>query len=364
MEKTRIGVIGCGNISSIYLQNLTQRFASVTVTAVADLIPERAREKAEKYGVPRVLETDALLHDPEVDLVLNLTTPQGHYAICHQALSAGKPVYVEKPLSISLEHGLALKTLARHNGLLLGAAPDTFLGAGIQTCLDIIHSGVIGRPIGATAFMTNHGHESWHPDPEFYYQTGGGPMFDMGPYYLTALYALLGPAKRVTGSTAISFKQRTITSSKKNGQLIDVEVPTHVTGLIDFASGAIGTIITSFDVWAADLPRIEIYGSKGTLSVPDPNTFAGPVRIRLAGEQDFHPVDMDRPHQENSRGLGLVDMARAWREGACDHRASGDLALHVLESMHAFHQASDENRHIYLKTSFAQPAPLERDACY
>ena len=249
MGKSKIGIIGCGNISSIYLQNLNQRFASVTVTAVADLVPERARAQAEKYGVPRVLETQELLQDPDVDLVLNLTTPQGHYDICRRALLAGKSVYVEKPLSISLEDGMALKALADSRGLLLGGAPDTFLGAGIQTSIELIDSGVIGRPIGATAFMTCHGHESWHPDPEFYYQVGGGPMFDMGPYYLTALFSLLGPARRLTGSAAISFSQRTITSSKKNGQIIDVEVPTHVAGIIDFVSGAIGTILTSFDVW-------------------------------------------------------------------------------------------------------------------
>lgn len=359
MSKSKIGIIGCGNISSIYLQNLNQRFESVTVTAVSDLVAERARAQAEKYGVPRVLETQELLQDPDVDLVLNLTTPQGHYDICRRALLAGKSVYVEKPLSISLADGMALKELADSRGLLLGGAPDTFLGAGIQTSIELIDSGVIGRPIGATAFMTCHGHESWHPDPEFYYQVGGGPMFDMGPYYLTALFSLLGPARRLTGSAAISFSQRTITSSKKNGQTIDVEVPTHVAGIIDFVSGAIGTILTSFDVWGAELPRIEIYGSKGTLSVPDPNSFGGPVRIRLAGEKEFRPVELVRPYAENSRGLGIADMARALREGTSDHRASGDLALHVLEAMHLFHLASEQDRHQFMQSSFERPALLD-----
>ena len=359
MEKTRIGIIGCGNISSIYLKNLNQNFSTVEVTALADLVPERARTQADQYGVPRVLGTQELLQDPAVDLVLNLTTPQGHFEICKQALLAGKSVYVEKPLSIRLEDGQALKALAESKGLLLGGAPDTFMGAGIQTCIELIDSGVIGRPIGATAFMTCHGHESWHPDPEFYYQVGGGPMFDMGPYYLTALFALLGPARRLTGSAAVSFSQRTITSSQKNGQVIDVAVPTHVAGIIDFNSGAIGTILTSFDVWAAELPRIEIYGSKGTLSVPDPNGFGGPVRIRLAGEQEFRTVELTRPYAENSRGLGIADMARAIREGKRDHRASGDLTLHVLETMHGFHQASEQDRHIFLQSSFDRPALLD-----
>lgn len=359
MAKTRIGIIGCGNISSIYLKNLNQRFSSVTVTAVSDLVPERAKTQAEQFGVPRVLETEALLHDPDIDLVLNLTTPQGHFSVCRDALMAGKPVYVEKPLSIRYADGLALQKLADSRGLLLGAAPDTFLGAGIQTCVELIDTGVIGRPIGATAFMASHGHESWHPDPEFYYQAGGGPLLDMGPYYLTALFSLLGPAQRLTASAAISFKQRTITSSKKYGQTIDVEVPTHVAGIIDFASGAIGTLLTSFDVWAAELPRIEIYGSKGTLSVPDPNSFGGPVRLRLAGETEFRTVDLVRPYADNSRGLGVAELARAWREGKKDHRASGDLALHVLETMHLFQQASDEGRHQFLQSRLTRPALLD-----
>ena len=359
MDKTRIGMIGCGNISSIYLKNLNQVFGSVCVEAVADLVPERARAQADQFGVPRVLDTEALLNDPQIDLVLNLTTPQGHAAICRQALMAGKPVYVEKPLAIRLEDGIALQQLADSRGLLLGGAPDTFMGAGIQTCADLIDQGVIGRPIGATAFMTCHGHESWHPDPEFYYKVGGGPMFYMGPYYLTALIALLGPVRRLTGSTAMSFAQRTITSQKKNGQVIDVEVPTHVAGLLDFASGAIGMILTSFDVWGAELPRIEIYGSLGTLSVPDPNSFGGPVRLRMAGEKEFKPVEISRPYAENSRGLGIADLARAWREGKSDHRASGALALHVLEVMHGFHTASDTGAHIALSYPCARPVALD-----
>jgi predicted dehydrogenase len=364
MEKTRIGIIGCGNISSIYLKNLHQNFQTVTVAAVADLIPERAREQADKFGVPRVLSTEALLADPDIDVILNLTIPKAHAEICRLALLAGKPVYVEKPLAISLADGRALQALATERGLLLGGAPDTFMGAGIQTCIDLIDSGVIGRPIGATAFMTCRGHERWHPDPEFYYQSGGGPMFDMGPYYLTALFALLGPARRLTGSTAISFAQRTITSPKKNGQTIEVEVPTHVAGIIDFASGAIGTILTSFDVWAAELPRIEIYGSLGTLSVPDPNTFGGPVRLRLAEQTSFEPVEIKRPYAENSRGLGIADLAWTWRTGGKTHRASGELALHVLEAMHGFHIASDTGCHYLMQSSCARPASVPVDTVF
>ena len=242
MKKTKIGLIGCGNISDVYLENLQNRFKTTEVTAVADLLAARAEAQAKKYAVPRVLATEELLTDPDVDLVLNLTTPQGHHEICKKALLAGKPVYVEKPLAVSLADGLDLQKTAAAGGLLLGAAPDTFLGAGIQTCIELVDQGVSGRPSGASAFMASRGHESWHPDPEFYYQAGGGPLFDMGPYYLSALYAILGPARRLTGSASISFAQRQITSSKKYGQMIQVEVPTHVAGIIEFASGAVGTI--------------------------------------------------------------------------------------------------------------------------
>jgi predicted dehydrogenase len=345
METTKIGIIGCGNISSIYLENLNRRFEGVTVDAVADLDRSRAEAQAAKFGVPRVLSVEQMLADPAIEIIVNLTIPKAHFSVCRDALNAGKHVYVEKPLSIELADGQALQALAQSKGLLLGGAPDTFLGAGIQTCQDLIEAGEIGRPIGATAFMTCHGHESWHPDPEFYYQVGGGPMFDMGPYYLTALFSLLGPARRVTGSAAISFPQRTITSEQKKGQVIDVAVPTHVAGIIDFASGAIGTILTSFDVWAAELPRIEIYGSLGTLSVPDPNTFGGPVRLRKAGSDAFVDMPLTRPFADNSRGLGVVDMARALRGGRSNHRASGTMTLHVLEAMHGFHIASREGRH-------------------
>jgi len=357
-DRTRIGVVGCGNISGIYLETLQQRFDTVEVTAVADLMPERARAQADRYGVPRVLDTDALLSDPQVDIVLNLTTPLQHADLCRRALLAGKHVYVEKPLSVDLEEGRALVALAEEKGLLIGGAPDTFLGAGIQTCLDLVQQGTIGRPIGATAFMTCHGHEGWHPDPEFYYQVGGGPMFDMGPYYLTALFALLGPARRVTGSAVRSFPERVIGSAPKRGKVIPVEVPTHVAGILDLESGAVATILTSFDVWHAELPRIEIYGSEGTLSVPDPNSFGGPVRLRLAGDDAFRTLPLARPFEANSRGVGVADMARALREGRQDHRASGRLAFHVLEAMHGFHLASASGRHHEMASRFVPPAPL------
>ena len=215
----------------------------------------------------------------------------------------------------------------------------------------------MGEPVAATAFMTGHGHESWHPDPDFYYQPGGGPMFDMGPYYLTALVVLLGPIRRVTGSARITFPERTITSQPRRGAKIQVNTPTHVAGVMDFASGAVGTVITSFDVWAAQLPRIEIYGSEGSLSVPDPNGFGGPVRIRRPGATEWSEIPLTHAYAKQSRGLGVADMACALRSGR-PHRASGELAYHVLDAMHAFHDASREGRHVELASACARPAPL------
>lgn len=358
MKKTKVGVIGCGNISKAYFTRLP-RFELLEVAACADLELERARQSATEFGIPRACTPEALLADPEIRIVVNLTTPQAHYPVAKAALEAGKCVYGEKPLTVNRDEGRELLELAAAKGLLIGSAPDTFLGAGIQTCRKLIDDGAIGEPVAATAFMTCHGHESWHPDPEFYYQVGGGPMFDMGPYYLTALVNLLGPVKRVTGSARITFPERTITSEKKYGRKIRVEVPTHVVGILDFAGGAVGTLLTSFDVWAANLPRIEIYGSRGSLSVPDPNSFGGPVKIYSADEPDagWREIPLTHSYAENWRGLGVADMAYALRDGR-KPRAAGELAYHVLDLMHAFHDASEQGRHIEMQSACEQPAPL------
>ena len=351
----RVGLVGCGNISSIYFKNL-RHYAIVDLKTCADLVPERAQARASEFGCGSC-SLDELLADPDIDLVLNLTIPKAHAQVALAALAAGKCAYGEKPLAVAREDGRRVLALAREKGLLVGSAPDTFLGGGIQTCRKLIDDGWIGDPIGATAFMMCHGHESWHPDPEFYYKAGGGPMFDMGPYYLTALVNLIGPVRRVTGSARVTFPRRTITSQPKYGSVIDVDVPTHVAGVLDFASGAVGTIITSFDVWAAELPRIEIYGTRGTLSVPDPNGFGGPVRVRRAGTKDWSEVPLTHGYAENARGVGVADMAYALRYGR-KHRASGDLAYHVLDIMQAIHEGSRESRHIELESTCERPLPL------
>lgn len=360
-DPVRVGVVGCGNISGIYLENLTERFAeTVQVVACADLDEGRAKERAAEFGVPKAGGVAELLADGEVEVVLNLTTPPAHATVALAALREGKHVYGEKPLAVDLRDARKVLEEAEARGLLVGCAPDTFMGAGLQTCLDVIEEGRIGEPVAATAFMTNHGHESWHPDPGFYYKAGGGPMFDMGPYYLTALVALIGPVRRVSGSARASFGEREISSEPKRGERIEVEVPTHVAGTLDFENGAIGTIVTSFDVWAANLPRIEIYGSEGSLSVPDPNNFGGPVRLLRAGAA-WEEVPVRRDFAENSRGLGVADMARAVRDGG-HHRATGALAYHVLEVMHALHDSSGSGRHVGISSTFDRPAPMPKGA--
>jgi predicted dehydrogenase len=357
MNKIKIGVVGCGNISGIYFENLTKTFVNTEVYACSDVIEERALKAAETYNIPHVFSTEQLLDCKEIQIVVNLTVPKLHYEVCKQALLAGKHVYVEKPLSLTKEQGNELLKLSREKNLLLGGAPDTFLGGGLQTCRKLIDDGFIGTPVAATAFMTCHGHESWHPDPEFYYQVGGGPMFDMGPYYLTALVSLLGEAKTVCGMTKVSFPQRTITSDKKFGKIVNVEVPTHVAGTIEFKSGAIATMITSFDIWSSTLPRIEIYGSLGTLIVPDPNTFGGPVLLKTAHGDGFKEIPLTHIYAENSRGLGVSDMTNCIETGE-KPRAGVELTNHVLEIMHAFHISSDTKKYVELETSCEAPRPL------
>ncbi|MDQ3327962.1 MAG: Gfo/Idh/MocA family oxidoreductase, partial [Chloroflexota bacterium] len=230
VSPVRAGIVGTGTISDVYFR-AGRTFEVLDIVACADLFPERARAKSNQHGVAKAYSTDELLADPDIELVINLTIPKAHAEVGLAALQAGKHVYSEKPLALSREDGQALLETARETGLLVGCAPDTFLGGGLQTCRKLIDDGVIGEPIGATAFMMSHGHESWHPDPAFYYDVGGGPMFDMGPYYLTALISLIGPMRRVTGSARVTFPERTITSQPRAGTTIPVRAPTHVAGV-------------------------------------------------------------------------------------------------------------------------------------
>lgn len=356
MTPVKIGIIGCGNISGIYFTNGTKKFHKIVeVAACADLDLARAQAKAEEFGIPKAVTPEQLLADPEIEIVVNLTIPNAHYSVCKAALEAGKHVYVEKPLSITRDEGKELVELAQAKGLRLGAAPDTFLGGGIQTCRKLIDDGWIGEPVAASAFMMGRGHESWHPAPEFYYKAGGGPMFDMGPYYLTALTVLMGPIRRITGSARATFPERTITSQPLHGTKITVDVPTHIAGVMDFSNGAVGTIITSFDVYGFPFPNIVIFGTEGTLHVPDPNGFGGPVRFKGRRGGDYTEIPLTHGYADNSRCIGVADIASAVQTGR-RHRASGELGFHVLEAMHAFHDASDAGAHYNMKSTVERPA--------
>ena len=358
MATTKIGFVGVGNISGIYLSNITKRFHDLEIVGVCDLVREKAERAVAEYNIPKLYEDMyELFADPQVDLVLNITRPHEHYAVNKAALEAGKPVYCEKPLAATWEEGLELAALAKEKGLYLGGAPDTFLGAGIQGCRKFIEDGGIGAPVGFAAHMICHGHETWHPDPEFYYKHGGGPMMDMGPYYVTALVNLLGPVKSVMGFTKITYPTRLITSQPLNGTVIEVDVPTHYTGLLRFANGATGTLVTTFDAFAMPVNCIEIYGETGNLIVPDPNTFGGEIQCKPGREKDFEPVVSPFAYDENSRALGLADMAEAIKDGR-KARAGVEQTLHVLEVLTAFQRSSESGREIRIESGFALQPPM------
>lgn len=362
----KTAVIGCGNISSIYLENAA-KWDILDLVACADLDLSRAESQAAKFNVPRALSVAEVLADPDIELIINLTIPAAHAEIGLAALRGGKSVYNEKPLALSRADAQLMLREAQARGLRVGNAPDTFLGGGLQTCRQLLDAGEIGTPIAANAFMFIRGPEAWHPDPGFLYQIGAGPLFDMGPYYLTALVAMLGPIRRVTGSARITYPERTIGSGPKQGQKIPVETPTHIAGVLDFASGPVATITTSFDVavsagealnlYDVGSGLLEIQGTTGTLSMPDPNMFGGPVQVRRLGEVGWREIPLSHTHTANSRCLGVADMAYAIRTGR-PHRAHGDLAFHVLDVMHAILEASSTGQHIELTSTFERPAPL------
>ncbi len=360
MKTIQVAMIGVGCISGIYLENLCNTFKEVKLLGVCDLVRARAEEARAKYGVPKLYETmhDAFA-DPEVDIVLNLTRPYEHFEVTKAALEAGKHVYSEKPLAASLQEGIALRALAEQKGLMLGGAPDTFMGAGIQTCRRLIDDGYIGTPVGSAAFMICRGHESWHPDPAFYYQYGGGPMMDMGPYYLTAMINLLGGIDRVMSASKKSFDQRVITSQPFAGTVVDVDVSTYVAGTVQYASGAIGTLFTTFDVHYQGQARFEVYGSQGTLMVPDPNTFGGPIRLYRPESKEWLEIPLMYDYAENSRALGLADMAKALATGR-PARADYQQTFHVLETMEGFETSAREQRWVTLSSQYTRRPPMQK----
>ena len=362
-KRLGIGFIGTGNISSAYLKAILGKdgmpgFGVLDVKGLADMKAEAASARAAEFGL-KAMSVEALLADPEIDLVVNLTIPRAHVDVGLKCLAAGKHVYSEKPLGITYAEGRKLLDAANAAGLRIGSAPDTFLGGAHQQARAVVDSGVLGQLVGGTAFMQCPGHESWHPDPAFYYDLGGGPMLDMGPYYITDLVNLLGPVARVSAMSSRLRTERTITSEPKKGQVMPVHIDTHVTGSLGFANGAIVQIAMSFDVAAHKHVPLELYGTEQTLIVPDPNFFGGEVELRKRGrDEPWTPVKVEAPYADgNYRSLGVADMAAGILENR-PHRANGDLALHVLEVMEAFEHAAREGRTIEIKTPVTRPAPL------
>lgn len=358
MQRVKVGVVGCGNICNQYFK-ASRQFPILDIVACADLDLDRAKAKAREYAIPRACTTEDLIGQDDIEIVVNLTIPAAHHEIALATLEAGKHAYSEKPMAVTSQQGQEILDLAAKKGLRVGCAPDTFLGTSHQTCRKLIEDGAIGQPLAATAYMMGRGHESWHPSPAFYYKPGGGPMFDMGPYYLTAMINLLGPIARVAGMTGILIPERTITSEPLKGQQIHVETPDHFSGSMQFKQGAIGTIITSFaTMGAADTNCITVFGTGGTLKVPDPNNFDKPVNLTTDGKM-WEDVPIEHTHP-NGRSLGVADMAHAIRSGR-PHRASGEQAFCVLDAMEGFMTSSDSGTYHELKTDFTRPALMPVD---
>jgi predicted dehydrogenase len=348
----KVGIIGCGAISGAYLKN-SKLFDAFDVVAVADTRPEAAKSRAEEYEVPKACSVEELLADPEVEIVINLTPHSAHGEVGIATLEAGKSTYNEKPLAVYREDGQRMLALAREKGLRVGGAPDTFFGGAWQTARKLIDEGMIGEPVGAFACLMAPNRPRPRPEAKpgeyvsFYrtsfFEFGVTWSFDRGPYYLHALINLLGPVRRVTGSAKKTWDE--------------VDTPTHFAGVMDFANGAVGTLIITSDVHGTGLPHIEIYGKEGSLRCIDPNNFGGPIFLRKADSRELVEVECKHGYNGNSRGVGVADMAVAIRNGR-PHRASGEMAYHVIDIVHALHDASNENRHIELESTCAQPAAL------
>ena len=370
----RIGLIGTGRISDVYLENCAA-FSGLDIVVCGSLNPDESRAKADRYGVPRVASPQAIIDDPDVDAILNLTIPAAHASVSIAALEAEKHVYSEKPFVTDLDEGRNILALARQQGRLVGNAPDTFFGGRWQTVRKLIDQNAIGAPTGVAAFVPTHGVERHHPNPDFYYAKGGGPLLDLGPYYLAAMVFCLGPVARVAGMSRRTFSERMIENGPRNGEMMPVEVDTHCVSLLEFESGVVGQMLVSFDVWESETPRLEIYGTDGTICIPDPdpgdgaNVFQGDVwvRTRTTSRWTMRPRP-DAPaewevanntHGLNfdARGIGLAELAKAVAE-AREPRASGALGLHLCEVMQGMLDSPVSGRFIDIESRCERPAPL------
>jgi predicted dehydrogenase len=367
VEPVNVGILGCGHVSDQYLRGCA-RFDVLRLVACADVDLPRAEQKASRHQVPRACRPEELLADEDVDLVVNLTPPLSHAEASLASIRAGKHVWSEKPLAVTLEEASGVLAAADTAGLRLGCAPDTFLGGGLQTSAKLVRDGWLGEPVAAVACVSEHGYEHYHPNVEFFYGPGGGPALDLGPYYVTALVALLGAVRRVTGFAGSAASERIVPAGPRRGARIRVEVPTHVTGTLEFESGALATVLMSWDVWATHLPYLEVYGTAGSLAVPNPDEFGGLPLLRRAGREElaeppprpgsvpWTPIPLTHDG-DVGRGIGVADMAYAIRTGR-DHRASGQLAYHVLEVLTALLRSGAGGRAVELESECARPDPL------
>jgi predicted dehydrogenase len=354
-EPVNVGVVGCGAISAQYFRTI-DRLPRLRLVAVADLDLDRARQAVLPYPGAEVMTVADLVADPRVDVVLNLTVPAAHARIALQAIAAGKDVYCEKPLAVTAEDAGAMLRAADAAGVRLGCAPDTVLGTGTQTARQAIDEGLIGRAVAATATMMTPGHERWHPNPDFYYVPGGGPLMDMGPYYVTSLVTLLGPVSTVIGAGSRTRAKRTIGSGPRQGEEIPVTVDTHVSGVLAHTSGALSTLVMSFDAAATKAPHIEVHGELGSLVVPDPNHFDGPVLVSGVGEEGWRALPVAAGYPEAGRGVGLADFA-ATPPGE-EPRTSGSLAFHVLDVMESLLASARSGSAVTLASTCERPRPV------
>ncbi len=362
----RVGIIGCGNISTAYLQ-LASMFKGYDIVAVADINMDNARARAAEFDV-RAQTVDDLLAAADVDLVINLTIPAAHVDVSRAILKAGMHVYSEKPFVLSLAEAQELGDIAKAEGVRIGSAPDTFMGGSHQLARNLIDAGAIGKVTSGTAVVMSSGMEDWHPNPDFFFQKGGGPILDLGPYYICNLVQLLGPVQKVTSFTGIASDTRTIQNGPRNGETVPVETPTTIHSVLSFESGAIITLLASWDVWASNHPIMELYGSEGTMDVPDPNFFGGTLTVT---ERSGDPVEKSWDHpfsvpnfeepQANYRGAASADMALAIAEGR-PHRCNDEFATHVVEVMTAILEAGETGTVMTMTTTCSKPDVLGPDA--
>ena len=358
MKTYKVGLIGCGAISENYLRYWKNVYCDTfTIMTVADILPERAKAKAEAWGIEKYGTPEAVYDDKEIDIVLNLTVPAAHEEVCVRALRAGKHVYSEKPLAISQEGIANILAEAEKAGKRVGCAPDSFLNAPMQTAKKAIEEDWIGRPIGVNAMCAMRGNEFWRPDADFFYQKGAGPMLDMGFYYFNVFVSLFGAVKKVQAMQKITFPERTIKVAPRKGEKIRVEVPTFVSASFEFDGGVIGTFINSFDIWRSTCPFIEIYGEKGTLVLPDPNRYDGEVLLRRMKDDQFRPLPQFVEYKEYGRGIGIVDMIRSMEAGV-PHKASGEMAAHIFEVFDAINLSAEEGRAVEIRSTVSKPAGL------